>query len=596
MLNTDIEGLRYLWQETLGDPRVLIAILDGPVALSHPVLSGAKLSYLDQPSSGADRSAARHGTHVASLIFGQPRGAVKGIAPHCSGLIIPIFENSTAVSSQTTLAQAITRAVEAGAHIINVSAGQFSESGVAHPILEDAVRLCEKAGVLIVAAAGNEGCACAHVPSAASNVLAVGATDQLGHPAEFSNWSKLYRTHGILAPGVNVLGAGPGKTLECQSGTSQATAIVSGVAGLLLSLQLRNGQSADPMVIRSTLLLTSIGCRIRERDCPRLLSGRLNVPAAVQMLTEKAQTAMNTINEESLDPTGPATTEPTSISSSSPVTQAACGCGCSGTAPKQLVYVLGTLGYDFATEARRDSIAQKMKSSANPYDPVQFLSYLKENLFEASSIIWTLNLEATPLYAVQPQGAFAREGFETLLEFFGHQLTEGVERISIPGVVAGSVRLFNGQVVPLVVPELRGMYSWTTQALAHTLTGPATKDNSDKIAAIRNFLDRVYFELRNLGLTSQDRALNFAATNASGAAQAFESALRDEMQLDSIQVERSPVCRPESDCWDVKLLFFDPKKQLERAWQVYRVTVDVSDQVPVLVGKMRKWAVPGHFN
>jgi cyanobactin maturation PatA/PatG family protease len=197
---------------------------------------------------------------------------------------------------------------------------------------------------------------------------------------------------------------------------------------------------------------------------------------------------------------------------------------------------------------------------------------------------------------VQPQGAFARKGFETLVEFFGQQLTEGVERVSMPGVVAGKVRLFNGQVVPVLVPELRGMYSWTTQALIHTLVGTAKKDNSEKMAGIRNFLDRVYFELRNLGLLPQDRALNFAATNAFSVARVFESALRDEMQLDSIGVERSLVGRPESDCWDVKLLFFDPKRQLERAWQVYRITVDVSDQVPATVGGMQKWAVPGHFH
>jgi subtilisin family serine protease len=595
MQNTDIEGLRYLWQETSGDPRVLIAVLDGPVALSHPVLSGAKLSYLDEPSSVGDDSAVRHGTHVASLIFGQPSGPVKGIAPHCTGLIIPIFENSSAVSSQTTLAHAITRAVEAGAQIINVSAGQFSESGDAHPILADTVRMCETAGVLIVAAAGNEGCPCAHVPSAASNVLAVGATDCRGRPAEFSNWSELYRTHGIVAPGVDVLGAGPGGTLERQSGTSQATAIVSGVVGLLLSLQLTRGHSADPRIIRSILLRSSVGCTIPERDCPRFLAGRLNIPAAVQMLIGKVRAAMNTNAEPTLDPTTPATTEPTSVAPSSAVTQSACGCGCSGGAAKQLVYALGTLSYDFGTEARRDSFTQRMKPNANPYDPVQLSSYLKENLFDASSLIWTLNQETTPIYAVQPQGAFAREGFETLLEFFGQQLTEGVERVSIPGVVTGKVRLFNGQVVPSLVPELRGMYSWTTQALTHALTGPAKKDTSEKVAGIRDFLDRVYFELRNLGLMPQDRALNFAATNAFGVVRVFESALRDEMQLDSIYVERSPVCRPESDCWDVKLLFFDPKKQLERAWQAYRVTVDVSDHVPVLVGGMRKWAVPGHF-
>ena len=71
----------------------------------------------------------------------------------------------------------------------------------------------------------------------------------------------------------------------------------------------------------------------------------------------------------------------------------------------------------------------------------------------------------------------------------------------------------------------------------------------------------------------------------------FESALREEMELDIIEVERSPICRPDSDCWDVKLTFFDPRRQFERARRVYRFTVDVSDVCPVTVGKVRSWSV-----
>jgi hypothetical protein len=66
---------------------------------------------------------------------------------------------------------------------------------------------------------------------------------------------------------------------------------------------------------------------------------------------------------------------------------------------------------------------------------------------------------------------------------------------------------------------------------------------------------------------------------------------RDGMELDAIDVVRSPICRPESDCWDVKLTFFDPAKLLERARKVYRFTVDVSDVTPVTAGPVRSWSV-----
>ena len=107
--------------------------------------------------------------------------------------------------------------------------------------------------------------------------------------------------------------------------------------------------------------------------------------------------------------------------------------------------------------------------------------------------------------------------------------------------------------------------------------------------AIGDFLDRVYFELRNLGVSSKDRAMNFAGTNAFNIERVFESAIKEHMSLDAIEVERSPVCRPESDCWDVKLLFFFQDRQVQTVRKVYRFTIDVSDVVPVTVGSVRSW-------
>ena len=112
---------------------------------------------------------------------------------------------------------------------------------------------------------------------------------------------------------------------------------------------------------------------------------------------------------------------------------------------------------------------------------------------------------------------------------------------------------------------------------------------TEKAQAVANFLVRVYDELRNLGLAPQERAINYAATNALLVANVFEDAIKEGMDLNTIEVERSPICRPDSDCWDVKLTFFDPNKVFERARKVYRFTVDVSDVVPVMVGDVRSW-------
>jgi PatG C-terminal len=62
------------------------------------------------------------------------------------------------------------------------------------------------------------------------------------------------------------------------------------------------------------------------------------------------------------------------------------------------------------------------------------------------------------------------------------------------------------------------------------------------------------------------------------------------MILDRINVDRSPFCRMDSDCWDVQLTFFDPENN-RRARRVYRFTIDVSDAMPVTVGDVRSWPI-----
>src|SRR5439155_18521321 len=97
--------------------------------------------------------------------------------------------------------------------------------------------------------------------------------------------------------------------------------------------------------------------------------------------------------------------------SSSAVMPSACSCGCASGSAQQLVYALGRLGYDFGTEARRDSIQQHMEGDS-PYNTEHLLKYLKANPWDAEAIIWTLNLDATPIYAIQPARAFASEAYQ----------------------------------------------------------------------------------------------------------------------------------------------------------------------------------------
>ena len=218
------------------------------------------------------------------------------------------------------------------------------------------------------------------------------------------------------------------------------------------------------------------------------------------------------------------------------------------------------------------------------------MDYLADNPWEAQSLIWTLNLDATPIYAIAPAGPYANVAYDRLRSYLAD---ENVERVSIPGYIGGNVRLMSGQVVPVIIPAVRGMYSWSVSALVSSVTEVTTLPEgvtADQVRSrIEDYLNRVYYDYRNLGVTPQERALNFSATNAFQASTAIASATCDERVLDTISVEKSPICRPDSDCYDVKLSFFDPENN-QRSNRVYRFTIDVSEVIPVTIGEVRSWS------
>jgi cyanobactin maturation PatA/PatG family protease len=678
-LNLLLPGLSDLWALSEGDPGICVAVLDGAIDTSHGCFSGCKLQCIENtvacaPTKGG---ATLHGTHVASIIFGQHSTEIKGIAPSCRGILIPIFsesaQNTVRPASQLDLARGITRALSEGANVINISAGQLEKSGEPEPRLAQAVQYCRESGILIVAAAGNDGCECLHVPAALPSVLAVGAADHAGKPLDSSNWSDQYRRLGILAPGEQIPGALPGGGVGCKTGTSFATPIVTGVVALLLSLQIRQRGVADAMEVREAILRSAIACSPAESsECERHLAGTINISGALELLglgstrqagssttrqavwpaealLEKAelrkvetQAQLNHFNSlmqggrtklsdetsavlVSSEPTlgvenvapGVSTFTPSALASGGIQSTAggvlpsdcSCGgkgkspghseaksdCGCGGKGKPPLVYALGELGIDYGTEARRDSFVQA--GLTNPHDPSQLITFLNTNPTHSGALIWTLNQDTTPIYGIQPASAFAASGYEILRQSLNAQLKEGAERISVPGIMVGQVTLLNGQIIPVVVPDIRGIYSWSSPKLIQAVAGskPTAKDELAKFESrtqdVLNFLERVYYEIRNLGVTPQERAINFSATNAFQIEFVFRSAVEGGQKLDSISAERSPICRPGSDCWDVKLTFFNPSKRFEQAKHVYRFTVDVSDVIPVTVGKVRHWDV-----
>ncbi|NJL61494.1 MAG: PatA/PatG family cyanobactin maturation protease [Methylacidiphilales bacterium] len=656
VLEIDINNSAY--EKFGGDPSICIAVLDGPVDQSHPCFNGANLTLLPTLVSGVvDRGfASQHGTHVASVIFGQHSSPVRGIAPNCRGLIVPVFadgKEGLAPCSQVDLARAITQAVERGANVINISGGQLAASAEPDRLLANAVRLCQENNVLIVAAAGNDGCDCLHIPAALESVLAVGAMDAQGNPIEFSNWGEAYQNQGILALGENILGAVPGGGTAAKTGTSFATPIVSGIVALLLGIQLQRGEKPNPHAIRDAILQSTLPCnQPKGSDSRRCLVGTLNISGAYNLITKGELKPMTNhkleeismqsseadnaiaqlqpseviefdlsqpvINSAAIDvqpaeangaisipnvmsigenPMMVIQTSNTKVPSITP-SGADGDCGCKGnSSPPQIVYALGQLGIDFGTESRRDSFIQAIPVPDNEtLNNTIMLNYLAQNPWEAQSLIWTLHLDATPIYAIVPVGPYANVTYDQLREFWADINTGRIERVSIPGHIGGSIRLMSGQTVPAIIPQVRGMDSWTTPALINLSTPDTSTASQEDVTAdeirlkLEEYLVRIYYDYRNLGVTPQERALNFSATNAFQVTEVMVDAARRNLGLQNITVEKSPICRPDADCYDVKLQFFNLQDN-RSSGRIYRFTVDVSEVIPVTIGRLRSWSI-----
>lgn len=615
-----LPGLDRLWALTKGRPEVRIAVLDGPadaasVAGTHIMASGV----------------VEHGTHVQSIIAGSSDLVVPGLAPGCTVFSIPIFDSAAAAEptcTQDKLATGIRSALDRRANIINISASQQADPLQLSNELNGALQVAKERDVLVVAAAGNQGCACDTIPASVAGVLAVGAHDAEGVPLLSSNWGPNQRAQGVIAPGRDVPGACVGGGLCRASGTSFAAATVSGVAGLLMSADVERGGAASGERIRKILLDSSV--RPRPGDVEMAgshLAGRLNLARAVKQLL--ASTAHIKSGEGGVSASGMVEEgneqqqrQPTSKRSSArqperPMIAAAeagaptslmpahedCGCGgkggeCTCKEPgkkPQLVYAIGRLGVSFISQARRDSIWRIVNGAREgdlkPISNTALQDLFKKQSFQAQSVIWTLSRTEVPMYAIVPSGAFAAETYAWLVNEW--QDAE-VEFASIPGVLAGQIALYDGQIVDAIIPDRRGMYSWETKRYVKALRDARKKADATltpkKIdREIERFFGKIYFSIRNRGLSPEERAVNAAATNAFNISPVIEQAGEEGLTLRDIGVEKSPLNRPGSDYYDVLLTFFNPYEREAVAPLRARFTVDVSDTVPVLIGDPVLW-------
>ena len=227
-------ALRWLGIDETAENRgkgVKIVVLDTAIDASAPSLEGVSIQEQDLFGLGkaSEKATSLHGTMVASILAGD--NGVVGCVPSASILSIPVM-NAAGYGSSHDVAQAIVAAVDGGAQIITMSMG-FTQGDA---LLEMAVDYATSKGVLIVAAAGNEGSATAGestilYPAAYKGVLAVGAVNADSLRPEFSSTGTEL---ALVAPGVGLL-ADDGSDYVMFSGTSASVPCVTGSLAYLMS-------------------------------------------------------------------------------------------------------------------------------------------------------------------------------------------------------------------------------------------------------------------------------------------------------------------------------------------------------------------------
>ncbi|MBL8180654.1 MAG: S8 family serine peptidase [Blastocatellia bacterium] len=259
-MRADLDALAA-WTKTTGSEEVVVAVLDSGVDYTHKDLANNMWrrpalikAYTDDELgtfndvrgyNGVDREADPmdengHGTHCAGIIGAEGNNGFGVAGINWKVKIMPLKFLGRGGSGTTEDAiSAINYVIDrkkAGVNIRIIS-GSFGSNQYSRG-LEDAIRAAGDAGILFVAAAGNDGTNNDRLPHYPSNydlpsVVSVAALDRNDNLTSFSNFGN--GSVHIAAPGKDILSTWLGGGFRSISGTSMATPYVSGIAALIVS-------------------------------------------------------------------------------------------------------------------------------------------------------------------------------------------------------------------------------------------------------------------------------------------------------------------------------------------------------------------------
>jgi len=275
----------FAWDISHGSSEVRVAIVDNAVWVDHPDLAGKVVAQRDtyyntnnaNPPTSGDPYEWSHGTHCAGLAAGASDNNI-GVAS--VGFDVSIIAVKAAANSNASSIYGYTGiqwAANNGADVINMSWGGpgYSQTN------QNMINTIYNSGIVLVAAAGNDNVSTPHYPSAYANVISVASTDFNDLKSDFSNFAT---SVDVCAPGGSAQG-GPAGLLsttystatfgnyDLMSGTSMASPIVAGLAGLVLSIN----QELTPAQVENIIKTTTDDIYPLNPDYTGMLgTGRIN--------------------------------------------------------------------------------------------------------------------------------------------------------------------------------------------------------------------------------------------------------------------------------------------------------------------------------
>ncbi|MEM8525035.1 MAG: S8 family serine peptidase [Bacteroidota bacterium] len=235
-----------------------VAILDTGIDAQHEDI---KDNYFSTQSK-YDTDPRGHGTHCAGIAASVSNNAlgVASFAPNSDFVEVTSIQvlNAFGFGSQKKTIDGMIEAADSGVDVISMSLGAFSTDS-RQKAYNEAVQYCKEKGVIVIAAAGNSNAnAKEYSPANTEGVITVSALQQNLSKASFSNFVNELEM-GIAAPGTDIYSTYPNNKYKTYNGTSMAAPYVSGLVGLMRSLNPNLTTEEAYAILKSTGKVTQSG-------------------------------------------------------------------------------------------------------------------------------------------------------------------------------------------------------------------------------------------------------------------------------------------------------------------------------------------------